>query len=80
MRKEMKMKLAIVTTFLGLSLAMAGTAVAGRGGSPGAIRNAINSGSVDSISAAVERAEFLVCVACIDMVNPLVDNGNYKLR
>jgi hypothetical protein len=80
MRKETTMKLAIVTTFLGLSLALAGTASAGRGGSPGAIRNAINSGSVDAIAAELERAEFLVCGACVDMVRPLVDNPNYKVR
>jgi HEAT repeat protein len=80
MRKETTMKLAIVTTFLGLSLAMAGTAVAGRGGSPGAIRNAINSGSVDAIAAELERAEFLVCGACADMIRPLVDHPQYKVR
>ncbi len=80
MRKETTMKLATVTTFLGLTLALAGTASAGRGGSPGAIRNAINSGSVDAIAAELERSEFLVCGACIDMVKPLVDNPNYKVR
>jgi HEAT repeat protein len=80
MRKETTMKLAIVTTFLAATLAVAGTANAGRGGSPGAIRNAINSGSVDAIAAELERAEFLVCGACVDMVRPLIDNPNYKIR
>jgi HEAT repeat protein len=59
---------------------MAGTAFAGRGGSPTLIKQAITSGSVDAIQAELERAEFLVCGACVDLVKPLVDNPNQKVR
>ena len=41
--------------------AAAGTAVAGRGGSPQAVQLAIASGSPDAIKAELERAEYLVC-------------------
>src|SRR5262245_34784693 len=80
MRKETTMKLATVTAFVCASLALAGTASAGRGGSPGAIRNAIASGSIDAIAAELERAENLVCGACVDMVKPLVDHPEFKVR
>lgn len=48
MHTNKTMKLAVVT-FLGISLAAAGTAVAGRGSSPIAVQRAIASGSVDAI-------------------------------
>jgi HEAT repeat protein len=75
------MKLALVSVAaLGITLGTAGGAHAGRGGSPGAIQMAINSGSVDAIQAELERAEFLVCAACTDMVMPLVDHGDQRVR
>ena len=79
MHKNKTMKLAAVT-FLGISLAAAGSAVAGRGSSPVAVRNAIASGSVDAIQAELERAERLVCVSCVDMVKPLIDNQDQRIR
>ena len=79
MHTNKTMKLAVVT-FLGISLAAAGTAVAGRGSSPGAVQRAIASGSSDAIKSELERAEHLVCVSCVDMVRPLIDNQNQKVR
>src|SRR6185295_17502790 len=73
MHTNKTMKLAVVT-FLGISLAAAGTAVAGRGSSPAAISRAIASGSSDAIKAELERAEHLVCFSCVDMVRTLIDN------
>jgi HEAT repeat protein len=79
MHTNKTMKLAAVT-FLGISLAAAGTAVAGRGSSPQAVQRAIASGSPDAIKSELERAEHLVCVSCVDMVKPLIDNQNQGIR
>jgi HEAT repeat protein len=54
--------------------------LAGRGSSPGAIRNAITSGSVDAISSELERAEHLVCPACVPLVRPLLDHPDRGVR
>src|SRR5579871_6868627 len=72
-------KLAIVTT-LGLSMAVAGRASAGTGGSYQTIQQAIAANSVDSIKAELERTEFLVCAACVDLVTPLIDNTDFRVR
>jgi len=53
---------------------------AGQGSSPGAIQRAIASGSVDAISAELERAERLRCEACVKMVRPLVDHEDGRIR
>jgi HEAT repeat protein len=58
----------------------AGTADAGRGGSGGRIRNAVQSGSVDAIIAEIERTERLVCGDCIDIVTDLLDHDRYEVR
>ena len=79
MHTNKTMKLAVVT-FLGISLAAAGTAVAGRGSSPAAISRAIASGSSDAIKAELERAEHLVCFSCVDMVRTLIDNQDQGIR
>src|SRR4030095_5166136 len=79
MHTNKTMKLAVVT-FLGISLAAAGTAVAGRGSSPAAISRAIAPGSSDAIKAELERAEHLVCFSCVDMVRPLIDNQDQGIR
>ena len=79
MHTNKTMKLAVVT-FLGISLAAAGTAVAGRGSSPQAVQRAISSGSSDAIKSELERAEHLVCVSCVDMVRPLIDNQDQGIR
>ncbi len=65
---------------LALALAVPGVARAGRGGSPQAIQQAIDANSVDAIQAELERAEHLVCAACVDLVMPLVDHPDYRVR
>jgi HEAT repeat protein len=57
-----------------------GAAFAGRGSSPGAIKSAIDSGSVDAISAELERSERLVCGSCVAYVRPLVDHSDPRVR
>jgi len=79
MHTNKTMKLAVVT-FLGISLAAAGSAVAGRGSSPEAVRLAIASGSPDAIKAELERAEHLVCLSCVDMVKTLIDSQDEGIR
>ncbi len=80
MRINMNAKrLAVVTSF-GLILAAGQVANAGRGGSPQAIQQAISANSVDAIKAELERAEFLVCAACVDLVTPLVDHPDVRVR
>ena len=79
MHTNKTMKLAVVA-FLGISLAAAGTAVAGRGSSPQAVRWPFASGSPDAIKSELERAEHLVCVSCVDMVMPLIDNNDQGIR
>jgi hypothetical protein len=70
----------VVSATLALGLVLSGSAQAGRGGSPDAIRNAIAANSTDAIQAELERAEYLVCAGCTDMVLPLVDHLNYRVR
>jgi len=56
------------------------TAWAGRGGSPQAMASAIRSGSADAIKSELERAEVLVCAACVDYVLPLIDHEDESVR
>jgi HEAT repeat protein len=79
MRTNKSIKLAIAAV-LGISMAAAGPAHAGRGGSPGEIQLAIKSGSPDAIKAELERAEFLVCGVCVDMITPLIDSQDAGIR
>jgi hypothetical protein len=72
-------KLALVTSF-GLALLAGRGAWAGTGGSPQAIQQAIAANSADAIQAELERAEFLVCAGCVDLVTPLVDHPDYRVR
>ncbi|HZS36917.1 MAG TPA: HEAT repeat domain-containing protein [Polyangia bacterium] len=55
-------------------------ALAGRGGSTGAIISAVNSGSSDAIVAEIERAEELACLSCIAPVQKLVDYPDARVR
>jgi HEAT repeat protein len=80
MRINLNAKTLAVLTSLGLALAAGRGAQAGTGGSPQAIQQAINANSVDAIKAELERAEFLVCAACVDLVTPLVDHPNAEVR
>lgn len=57
-----------------------GAAQAGRGGSPQKIASAISSGSADAIKAELERAEYLVCAACVGHVLPLIDSNDVSVR
>jgi hypothetical protein len=77
--KKLARKLVIVTSFA-LCLAGARSANAGMGGSPSAIQQAISANSVDAIKAELERAEFLVCAACVDLVTPLIDHPDQRVR
>ena len=72
-------KLAIVSA-LGLALMAGRSANAGTGGSASTIQQAIASNSVDAIKAELERTEFLVCAACVDLVTPLIDHPDYRVR
>ena len=72
-------KLWILGTFA-VAAVLPGVAQAGHGGSPQAIQQAIAANSVDAIQAELERAEFLVCSACVDLVMPLVDHPDYRVR
>src|SRR3954469_20458935 len=69
-----------VAVALAVAAAAGGTAQAGHGGSPQAIQNAITANSADAIQAELERSEYLVCAACTDMVLPLVDHLDYRVR
>jgi HEAT repeat protein len=63
-----------------LLLVGVGSAHAGRGGSPQAIASAIRSGSADAIKSELERAEYLVCAACVNYVLPLIDSNDVGVR
>lgn len=72
-----------VLAMLACSAMLVGTttvADAGRGGSNSRIKNAISTGSVEAIIAEVERAERLVCHACIGTVMALLDDDRYEVR
>jgi hypothetical protein len=80
-RKECSMRhLAVAVVALGFAVSAPSPARAGRGGSPDAIRQAIESTSVDAISAELERSERLVCGSCVTMVRPLVDHADARVR
>jgi HEAT repeat protein len=79
MRAKMKTRKVAIVVCLGALLG-ARAVRAGTGGSPQAIQQAIAASSVDAIKAELERAEFLVCAACVDMVMPLVDHPDAGVR
>ena len=58
----------------------ASPAFAGKGGSAGLIRTAIQSGSVDAITAEIERAESLMCEECVGLVTNLLEDSRYEVR
>jgi HEAT repeat protein len=77
----MASKLVLSVAVLGMGgVLAAGTAQAGHGGSPELIKSAIASNAVDAIEAELERSEYLVCGACSDLVIPLVDHLDYRVR
>ncbi len=78
---NMASKLVLSVALFGMGgVFAAGTAHAGRNGSPGLIKAAIDANSVDAIEAELERSEYLVCGACTDLVVPLVDHLDYRVR
>jgi HEAT repeat protein len=79
MRIQKKLAITLLPALL-VAGTLSGTALAGHGGSPQAIKSAIDANSVDAIQAELERAEHLVCAGCTDMVVPLVDHLNYRVR
>jgi len=64
----------------GALVLVAGPARAGHGSSPQAVASAIASGSADAIKSELERAEYLVCAACVDYVMPLIDSEDATVR
>jgi HEAT repeat protein len=75
--KNLKLKLAAVAFLIGATLS---PAMAGKGGSANAIRDAITTTSVDAIIAEVERAESLVCGECTTMIVGLTDHKDFRVR
>jgi HEAT repeat protein len=62
-------------------LALAPTAAfAGKGGSAAAIQAAVDSGSIDAITAEVERAESLMCEECIQTMTNLTEDSRFAVR
>jgi len=84
MRANINTKETFMRNFIGLALVVGvtlpATALAGRGGSQAAIEQAAASGSESAVLAELERAEFLMCMGCIDTVLKLVDNPSAKIR
>lgn len=71
----------IIQTVLALAL-VAGLpeAHAGRGGSYSRIMSAVRSTNADAIIAELERAERLICPACVEPVMALLDHEEYRVR
>jgi len=64
-----------------LALCAAATpALAGKGGSADAIRQAYRSGSTDATVAEVERAEHLICEDCVQLVTNMTEDSRYAIR
>jgi HEAT repeat protein len=74
---KLSSKLAAVTLSL---CAAALPAAAGRGGSADLINSAVRTGSVDAIVAEVERAEKLMCEACLDTMIALTEHPRFEVR
>lgn len=73
-------RIGVLGVFLTLLFLRAAPAEAGRGATAGTIAGAIRSGSVEAIEAELERAEVLVCHACLQLVRPLVDHEDARVR
>jgi len=74
--KNIGIKLAAVIA-LGLAPSVA---LAGKGGSAAAIEAAVASSSTDAIVAEVERAEGLICNACVQTMTNLTEDSRYAVR
>jgi HEAT repeat protein len=80
MSTKLRTQLLVASVALAAVTGFASTATAGRGGSAAKIQNAINSTSQDAIIAELERAERLVCDACIAPVLALLEDDRYEVR
>jgi len=81
--KENIMKTNISQKLAAVAFALCASAVpasAGRGGSAELIKSAVASGSVDAITAEVERSEKLMCEECLDTVIALTEDPRYQIR
>jgi HEAT repeat protein len=76
-RKLLSMLSAVV---MAAALAAPSIAQAGKGASYLSIKSAITSGSIDAIVGEVERAEKLPCGSCIELVQPLIDHDDARVR
>lgn len=79
----MKTNISMLLAASACSLVLIGTtsvADAGRGGSYSRIANAINGGGSATIIAELERAERLVCPACVAPVMDLLDDDRFEVR
>lgn len=74
------LKSVLVASATVLVALQAAPAQAGRGSSPQALAKAIASGGSDAIISELERAEHLVCAACVDEVMPLIDSDDVRVR
>src|SRR5690349_12848421 len=61
-------------------LIAASPAIAGKGGNADRIRDAVNSTSVDAITAEIERAESIMCPDCVPIVTNLLEDNRYAVR
>lgn len=61
-------------------LIAASPAIAGKGGNADRIRDAVNSTSVDAITAEIERAESIMCPDCVPIVTNLLEDDRYAVR
>jgi HEAT repeat protein len=75
----MRIILSLLAVSIGLGLA-ATPAEAGRGSSYSQIKSAIATGNADVIAFELERAERLVCGACIEPVMALLDSDDARIR
>jgi HEAT repeat protein len=78
--RRIVMRRLLLTLPLVAVLGVPATSIAGKGASYSSLKNAIGSKSPDSIVAEIERAEKLPCGSCIDLVMPLIDHDNGRVR
>ena len=70
-------------SFVAVAIAVllgSGNALAGRGASYSSVESAIRAGGSDAIIAELERAEDLICPACIGPVEGLLASPDYRVR
>jgi hypothetical protein len=79
MRSHKRIMLSVVLA-LAAGLSFGTPAHAGRGSSYGAIMDAIQTKNGDVIASELERAEFLICGACVEPVMNLIDSNDYQIR